>query len=82
MTNKTKTFKTIFSITLVSMILFLACDERTPVSSPPPVLSYQLEFFVDKFYMSTKSISMICPGYCTMSYDVCIFSAGVHVKNE
>ena len=29
------------------MLLFLSCDERTPVASPPPELSYRLSLFVD-----------------------------------
>ncbi|MAV64175.1 MAG: hypothetical protein CMG00_03170 [Candidatus Marinimicrobia bacterium] len=57
---KTKIFKTILSTTLLSMILFLACDERTPVSSPPPVLSYQLEFFVDNNQCDSSAEDATC----------------------
>ena len=38
-----------FNITLTTcflmLFLFLSCDERTPVSSPPPTLSYELQLF-------------------------------------
>ena len=38
-----------FNITLttcfLTLLLFLSCDERTPVSSPPPTLSYELQLF-------------------------------------
>ena len=39
--------KRILSIMLAAFLLLtsLSCDERTPVSSPPPQLSYQLQLF-------------------------------------
>ena len=37
--------KLTLSTALLALLLFLSCDERTPVSSPPPELSYELQLF-------------------------------------
>ena len=39
--------KRFLSFSLIVLLLFLSCDERTPVASPPPTLSYRLSLFVD-----------------------------------
>ena len=35
------------STVLLTLLLFLSCDNETPTSSPPPNLLYELELFVD-----------------------------------
>ena len=42
---RNKYLKLTLSITSLSLLLFWSCDERTPVSSPPPELSYELQLF-------------------------------------
>ena len=37
----------ILSLSLIALLLFLSCDERTPVASPPPELAYRLSLYVD-----------------------------------
>lgn len=45
--KKNNILKRFLSFSLIIMLLFLSCDERTPVASPPPELSYRLSLFVD-----------------------------------
>ena len=45
--NKRNILSKFLSLSLVALVLFLSCDERTPVSSPPPELAYRLSLYVD-----------------------------------
>ena len=44
--KKGNILKQFLSLSLIMLLLFLSCDERTPVAADPPTLSYRLSLFV------------------------------------
>ena len=55
-----KTFIRILFSASVVLLFILSCDERTPVSSPPPEVAYQLELFIDNDSCNPSDENYFC----------------------
>ena len=69
-----KTFIKISLSTSMVLLFILSCDERTPVSSPPAEVAYQLEMFVDNDSCDPTEETYLCTDgdTCDPNGDPCL----------